>query len=220
MSETLLLFDIDGTLVNSERIILAAQVEAFAALGLPIPTREQSLSVVGLSLPEAFTVLVGPEGPVQALVEGYSPIFRRLRLSGEIPEPLFDSAGEIVARYAGEDAFLLGIATGKSRRGVEALLDKHGWHGHFATTQCADDAPSKPHPAMIQQACAAVALPPERAIMIGDSSYDMLMARSAGARAIGVSWGFQPVAALEAAGAEVIAQDFDHLAELIDLFSR
>ncbi len=220
MKPTLLLFDIDGTLVNSEAMILAAQAEAFAAFNLPMPARERALSIVGLSLHEAFTVLVGPEGPVEELAKTYGEAFGRLRDSGAIAEPLFDGAREALRRAAGVEAFHLGIATGKSRRGVSRLVEKHGWQAWFRTIQTADDAPSKPHPAMIRQACHETGIPPERAIMIGDSSYDMAMARAAGARAIGVAWGFQPREALIAAGAEVIAEGFDHLDALIGQISR
>lgn len=215
MTRTLLLFDLDGTLVNSEQMILAAQAKAFAALGLPMPSRERALSIVGLSLHEAFTVLVGPEGPVEALVEVYGETFKRQREEAIIPEPLFAGAQDVLLRLAAPAGPALGIATGKSRRGVSALITKHGWDGWFRTIQTADDAPSKPHPAMVLQACAETGHAPAATIMIGDSSYDMTMARAAGARAIGVAWGFQPRETLIEAGAEVIAEDFDHLEALI-----
>lgn len=220
MTRNLLLFDLDGTLVNSEQMILAAQAEAFAALGLPMPSRERALSIVGLSLHEAFTVLVGPEGPVAALVDVYGGTFKRQREEARIPEPLFEGAAELLRRLAVPDGPVLGIATGKSRRGVSALIDKHGWHGCFRTIQTADDAPSKPHPAMVLQACTETGHAAGAAIMIGDSSYDMAMARAAGARAIGVAWGFQPRETLLAAGAEAIAEDFAHLDALIGEFGR
>jgi phosphoglycolate phosphatase len=216
----LLLFDLDGTLVNSEQMILAAQAEAFAALGLPMPERERALSIVGLSLQEAFTVLVGADGPVSELVTVYGETFGRLRAAGNIPEPLYDGVVGTLGNAVADEAFVLGIATGKSRRGVKALIEKHGWHSYFATIQTADDAPSKPHPAMIHQACAESGHAPARTIMIGDSSYDMAMAKAAGAKAIGVAWGFQPRAGLLAAGADVIAEDFADLAMLIGQLSR
>jgi phosphoglycolate phosphatase len=213
----LLLFDVDGTLVNSEAIILTAQAQTFAAVGLPAPSRERGLSIVGLSLHEAFTVLAGPEGPVDALVEAYREVFHALRKAGTIGEPLYPGAAGLLARAAADPRFRLGMATGKSRRGVAALLDAHGWHEIMATIQTADDAPSKPHPGMILQASAATGIPPDETVMIGDSVFDMQMARAAGARAIGVAWGFQPVEALQAAGAETIAADFDDLARILQL---
>lgn len=213
----LLLFDIDGTLVNSEAIILTAQCQTFAALGLPAPSRERGLSVVGLSLHEAFRELVGPEGPVEALVDAYREVFRALRLAETIGEPLFPGAESLLAQAAADPASRLGIATGKSRRGVAALLDKYGWHDLMATIQTADDAPSKPHPGMILQAAAETGIPLGNITMIGDSRFDMEMARAAGVRAVGVAWGFQPVEMLRQAGAEAIAADFDELARLLAL---
>lgn len=218
MSRALLVFDIDGTLVNSEAMILAAQREAFAALGLAHPGRERGLGIVGLSLVEAFRALVGPDGPVDALAEAYRAAFYRLRMAGEIGEPLFPGAEALIAKRARDAGARLGIATGKSRRGVAAILDRHGWHEVFATVQTADDAPSKPHPGMVLQACAATGTAPDRAIMIGDSTFDMAMGRAAGARAIGVAWGFQPAEALITAGAEAIAHDFAELDRLIETF--
>jgi phosphoglycolate phosphatase len=207
----LVLFDLDGTLVDSAAMILAAQAEAFEALNLPMPPREVALSIVGLSLKEAFSVLAEHEDQVEPLVAAFSSAFFNLRQAGSVPEPLFPGAAEVIARLSLRDDLVLGIATGKSRRGVKAMLEKHGWARVFASVQTADDAPSKPHPAMILQACSQTGMTPERTLMIGDSSYDMAMARAAGARAIGVSWGFQPVLALQAAGAEAIIPHFDAL---------
>lgn len=220
MSRTLLLFDLDGTLVNSEQMILTAQAEAFAAFSLPMPERMRALSIVGLSLHEAFTVLAGPEGPVAGLVKVYGEAFARLRDNGTIAEPLFGGAQAVLQSMAADAGLSLGVATGKSRRGVDRLIERHGWHAYFDTIQTADDAPSKPHPAMILQACAATGHAPGTTIMVGDSSYDMAMARAAGARAIGVAWGFQPRENLVEAGAEAIAEDFDHLREMIGDINR
>lgn len=219
MNRALLLFDLDGTLVNSAEIILAAQAEAFAAVDLPMPPRERALSIVGLSLREAFEVLTGTDGPIDELVEAYKRAFNGLRTTDAVPEHLFDGAARLLDACRMRSEFRLGIATGKSRRGVDGLLAKYDWHGHFATIQTADDAPSKPDPAMIHQASRETGIELARVVMIGDSSYDMHMARAAGARAIGVGWGFQPRAALIQAGAEAIAEDFVELAALIDMFA-
>jgi phosphoglycolate phosphatase len=211
VSQQLLLLDVDGTLVDSQAMILAAQAEAFAAFHLPMPERAVALSIVGLSLHEAFTVLVGKDAPVEGLAKAYAEAFFRLRLAGQVPEPLFPGVAEMIRRMRRRDDLLLGIATGKSQRGVRAMIAKHGWEDVFFTIQTADDAPSKPHPAMILQACAATGISSAQTLMVGDSSYDMQMARAAGARAIGVSWGFQPVDALRAAGAEHIIDSFEAL---------
>ncbi|CAA9309318.1 MAG: Similar to phosphoglycolate phosphatase, clustered with ribosomal large subunit pseudouridine synthase C [uncultured Microvirga sp.] len=204
----LILFDVDGTLVDSQNLIVAAQREAFVANGLEPPSRERALSIVGLSLQEAFTVLVGPDGPVEGLAEGYRQAFGRLRADPAYHEPLFPGASDLLAELGVRADVRLGIATGKSQRGVSHLLGRHGWGSLFATIQTADDAPSKPHPAMVKQAMAAVGAAPEETVMIGDSTFDMSMARSAGVPAVGVSWGYHPVAALRQAGAGTIVDSY------------
>lgn len=214
----LILFDVDGTIVDSQNIIVAAQHMAFAAYGLEPPSRERALSIVGLSLVEAFTVLVGPDGPVAGLVEAYRNAFSTLRQDPANAEPLFPGAEECLSRLRVREDALLGIATGKSRRGVRHLLERHGWEGVFATIQTADDAPSKPHPAMILQAMEEVGAAPDETVMIGDASYDMAMGRAAGVLSVGVSWGFQPVAALKEAGAHHIVHSYDELEPFLGRF--
>jgi phosphoglycolate phosphatase len=147
----LVIFDVDGTLVDSQDLIVVAQREAFAAHGLPPPNRRRSLSVVGLSLPEAFTALVGAQAPVESLAVPYKEAFARLRVDPAYHEPLFPGAADLIADLARQESVALGIATGKSRRGVAHLIERHGWDRVFATIQTADDAPSKPDPAMLRQ---------------------------------------------------------------------
>ncbi|HEX2724454.1 MAG TPA: HAD-IA family hydrolase [Beijerinckiaceae bacterium] len=207
----LVIFDVDGTLVDSQQLIVAAQREAFARHGLEAPTRARSLSVVGLSLPEAFTALVGARGPVEGLAAAYKEAFGRLRADPAYHEPLFNGAAGLLEALAGDPDVVLGIATGKSRRGVAHLVERHGWHRLFATIQTADDAPSKPDPTMLRQALTEVGAVAEDAVMIGDSTYDMAMARAAGITPIGVSWGYHPVTALKEAGAEVVVDSYGEL---------
>jgi len=212
----LILFDVDGTLVDSQHLILAALGMAFSANGVAVPSRERALSIVGLSLAEAFTVLVGADGPVDGLAQAYREAFHRLRSDPANEEPLYPGAAACVEALFERKGAALGIATGKSRRGVRHLLDRLNWHHVFATTQTADDAPSKPHPAMIEQAMAAVRTTPTDTVMVGDSCYDMAMARAAGALPIGVAWGFQPVEALRRAGADRIVHSYSELRVTLD----
>lgn len=207
----LVIFDVDGTLVDSQDLIVAAQRLAFAACGLEPPTRERSLSIVGLSLREAFAALVGPAGPIEQLAEAYRDAFTTVRADPTFEERLFPGAAAVLARLAKRPDVVLGIATGKSQRGVAHLLARQGWEGVFATIQTADDAPSKPDPGMLLRALDATNVPAGQAVMVGDTSYDMAMARSAGIRGIGVSWGYHPVPALREAGAETIIDSFDEL---------
>ena len=202
----LIVFDVDGTLVDSQDLIVAAQGATFRAHGLEPPSRERSLSIVGLSLLQAFRVLA-PDGPAESLAEGYRTAFQRLRADPAYREPLFKGAAELLADLAARDDVELGIATGKSRRGVAHLLDRHGWAGIFATIQTADDHPSKPHPAMLEKALA------ERrdSVIVGDSTFDMAMARDAGIGAIRVSWGYHRPDALRESGAEAIVHSYAEL---------
>ncbi|MFL5136650.1 MAG: HAD-IA family hydrolase [Microvirga sp.] len=214
----LVLFDVDGTLVDSQNIIIAAQQMAFAAHGREPPSRERSLSIVGLSLAEAFTVLVGSGGPIEGLVEAYKDAFLTLRQDPANAEPLFPGVEHCLEWLDDREDVLLGIATGKSRRGVAHLLDRHGWHDVFSVIQTADDAPSKPHPGMILQAMRETGTGPHGTVMVGDSSFDMAMARAAGVLPVGVSWGFQPVAALTEAGAGPIVHSYPELETVLQEF--
>ncbi len=208
---TLILFDIDGTLVDSQDILVECQARTFAAHGLPAPPRERSLSIVGLSLVEAFTVLTGDASLAAIMAETYRAQFQDVRADPAFAEPLFHDADRVLRALASRPGTRLGICTGKSRRGVDRLLAEHGWAGLFSTIQTADDAPSKPHPAMIIQAMAETVASPERTLMIGDSTFDMAMAKAAGVRAIAVDWGYHDVPALRAAGAAAIVSRMEEL---------
>lgn len=210
----LFVFDVDGTLVDSQHLIVAAQGMAFGEHGIPAPSRTESLSVVGLSLPQAFRRLVGDAGPIEGLSESYRRAFNLLRLDPTYEEPLFPGMADLLARLHARDDVRLGIATGKSRRGVDRLIASHGWEGWFATTQTADDAPSKPDPAMLLQAMAEADVAAQSTVMIGDTTYDMAMAVSAGAAAVGVGWGYHPAGALFGAGAVTVVNDAKALADL------
>ncbi|MBE7198766.1 MAG: HAD-IA family hydrolase [Parafilimonas terrae] len=200
----LVVFDVDGTLVDSQHLIVAAQAIAFGEVGLPAPERQTALSVVGLSLPQAFRRLVGEDGPVDELSERYKLAYHRLRLDPDYEEPLFPGMAELVERLHARDDIALGIATGKSRRGVDHLLGHFGWNDWFVTTQTADDAASKPDPAMLHQAMAAAGTKPDTTVMIGDTTFDMAMAVAAGVAAIGVSWGYHRPGALYGSGAVTV----------------
>ncbi|GGK50490.1 HAD-IA family hydrolase [Salinarimonas ramus] len=216
----LVLLDLDGTLVDSQAIIVEAQVRTFRAHGLPPPTRERSLSIVGLSLPEAFRVLAGEDGPWEAMAQTYREVFSELRAEGTHEEPLYPGVRETIAALARREEVLLGIATGKSRRGVTHLVARESWEGLFATIQTADDAPSKPHPGMILQALSETGVAPPSAAMVGDSTFDMDMARAAGVAGIGVSYGFHGAGALRDRGAHTIVDRFSEIVPVLDRLWR
>ncbi len=207
----LALFDVDGTLSDSQAHILAAMQDAFVLNGLPVPPKEKVLAIVGLSLPVAMARLAPrfDNATQAALVAGYKQSYFAGRAAE--PTPLYPGARDCVARLAAQPGMRLGVATGKSRRGLEALLEHHGLGDYFHTAQVADDHPSKPHPAMVLAALKAAGVGPGQAVMIGDTTFDIEMGRAAGVATIGVSWGFHPVSDLRRAGAGRIVSDFDAL---------
>jgi phosphoglycolate phosphatase len=214
----LVIFDCDGTLVDSQNAICAAMEHAFSALGLAVPSRAELLGVIGLSLPQAFAVLA-PRQPktVQAeLAELYRSDFPGKRQMAAHHDPLFAGMAEAVVALVRREDIVLGIATGKSRRGVARILAREGWEGHFATIQTADDHPSKPHPSMIFRAMAETGAEPEATVMVGDSTYDIEMARSAEVGAIGVAWGYHAPEQLRLAGAHVVAASCELLIPTIE----
>jgi len=205
----LVVFDCDGTIVDSQHMIVAAMEQAFTGSGLPMPGRTAILSVVGLSLEQAVRRLLPPaiDTDIGALAEAYKSAFGELRRDKAHQEPLYPGVREALRTLANEPGVLLGVATGKSRRGLAAVLEREGLADLFVTIQTADTHPSKPHPAMLRAAMAEAGTDAHRTLMVGDTTYDIGMARDAGARAIGVAWGYHPVSELEAAGAHRVLAD-------------
>lgn len=215
MSADLILFDVDGTLLDSGNIIIGAQERTASALGLVHPGREAGFGVVGLSLDLALRHLFGDIVPADQLSDTYKRIFNDMRGTPGFEEPLFGGVPDMLTNLSAWDDAELGIATGKTRRGLDHVIAMYGWHDMFATFQTADNAPSKPDPGMIHQAMAATGSTPQRTVMIGDSVHDMRMAKAAGATAIAVSWGFQSASMLVDAGADVVARTVSELPGLI-----
>ena len=218
MTLRLAIFDCDGTLVDSQADICAAMEVAFAAAGLPAPDRQHTRRVVGLSLHEAMRLLHprGGHDDHAALADHYRHAFRERRSRGAVAEPLYDGIAGLI-RDLDSRGWLLGVATGKSDRGLAHCLETHGLTGHFVTLQTADRHPSKPHPAMIDAALAATGAARAATVMIGDTSYDMEMARAAKVRGLGVSWGYHETNDLVAAGADAVAHTMDDLRRLLEL---
>ncbi|CUA99906.1 HAD-IA family hydrolase [Pannonibacter indicus] len=209
----LVIFDCDGTLIDSQETILHGLEVGFAAAGLPMPGRKEALSIVGLSLEQAFARLVGPDhrGKVAMMSEAYRASKRSRREAGLDHDPLYPGAREAILRLGARDDVLLGIATGKARRGVDHMLKLHDLEGRFITIQTADTSPSKPHPDMVLRAMGETGAEPLRTVMIGDTSFDMEMARAAGALAVGVSWGYHTADLLHGAGAHAVIGQFDEI---------
>jgi len=215
----LVVFDVDGTLVDSQGLILHAMDSAFDAAGLALLPREQVLSIVGLSLPVAVAQLLPQADPdtLTQVVEGYKTAYATAR--AEQAAPLYAGAADCLDRLAARDDILLAVATGKSRRGLDAVIAAHGWQGRFLSLQTADGHPSKPHPAMLHAAMSETGAEAANSVMIGDTSFDMQMARQAGMTGFGVSWGYHPTQALSDAGAAQIFGDFASLTQAIERWS-
>ena len=217
MKPRLILFDCDGTLVDSQHSIVAAMRRAFAMNGLPEPEAQAVRGTIGLSLNYAMGAL-WPAANFSlraSLVEDYRRASVEQRTLGEPESPLYDGAVEAIAGLHGA-GYLLGIATGKSRRGLDVMLESFDLADYFITLQTSDRAPSKPHPGMVEQAMAETRVTPEETVVVGDTSFDMEMAINARARAIGVSWGYHETAELHRTGALTVIDSFAVLPGVIE----
>ncbi|MDB6175974.1 HAD-IA family hydrolase [Paracoccus sp. Z330] len=212
----LIVFDVDGTLVDSQHHIHGAMSRALEFAGLEPVSRPRILGTVGLSLPAAIAQ-IAPEAdaPTQArILSCYKAAYLQARLAKDAP--LYPGALACLGRLGARDDVLLAVATGKSRRGLSALLEAHGLTNRFVSLQTADDHPSKPNPEMLVAAMAESGAAVTETVMVGDTTFDMEMARGAGVAALGVAWGYHPDAALTQAGASAVARDFSMLEDLIE----
>lgn len=213
----LAVFDCDGTLVDSQANIVTAMELAFRASGLVPPARAATRRIVGLSLVEAMQVLqpTGDDAAHRRLAADYKAAFHQLRIDGALAEePLFEGIAAVIDSL-GAEGWVLGVATGKSDRGLAHILAAHGLDDAFVTLQTADRHPSKPDPAMLMAAMGEAGAAPGETVMIGDTSFDMAMGRAAGVRSVGVAWGYHAPHELVAAGADVVAETVAALPRLM-----
>ena len=203
----LVLFDCDGTLVDSANLIHAVMSDTFAHFSKERPKIESTKSIIGLTLDIAIARMLGKEhvdDEARAMTQHYREIYHPLRERTNMLVPLFDGIAPLIDHLAKRDEILIGAVTGKGRRGLTQILEAYGFDKHFIVSRTADDCPSKPHPAMVSECCNETGMVPADTIVIGDAIYDMQMAKAAGAKAIGVAWGYASVDALWAAGADAI----------------
>lgn len=213
----LAVFDCDGTLVDGQADVCWAMDRAFARAGLAAPDPQTVRRIVGLSLPAAVRSLAPDlsEDQNAAVTEFYRSSFRARREEGLLDEPLYDGIAELLTGLHGA-GWQLAVATGKSDRGLAACLAVHGITDLFVSLQTADRHPSKPHPAMLEAALLEAGAERHQAVMIGDTSFDMMMARSIGVPALGVGWGYHDTRELMASGAISVAESVAALGAMLD----
>lgn len=216
MSVRLAVFDCDGTLSDGQAGVCMAMERAFAECGLDAPAHPLIRRIVGLSLPQAVARLAphANDALQTALVDSYRSSYRGLREDGSLREPLFEGIPDLLRRLHSA-GWVLGVATGKSDRGLANTLAVNGLTDLFTTLHTADRHPSKPHPAMLKAAMDDAMAAPEVTVMIGDTVYDMQMAKNAGTRAVGVSWGYHETRELSDEGAIGVADCCGELEALI-----
>ncbi len=214
----LAIFDCDGTLVDGQHMIISSMKQASEKCQIPYPGDEPVRRIVGLSLFQAITQIYPDlsEHDHNMLHKEFVEHFQYLRTLDDHHEPLYDGIRDAILMLK-EMNVLLGVATGKSSRGLKNTLMSHGLEDHFVTLNTADDGPGKPDPSMINVALADTGVERKNAVMIGDTTYDMVMAAQAGVRSIGVTWGYHPQEELIASGANHI---ISHISELIDLVRK
>lgn len=212
----LIIFDLDGTLIDSVALIVETVTEAFAAIGEQVPTEAAIRSISGITARDAMAILAPHAGPdrVDEILDSYRRHYRER--TGIAREALFQGALAALDRLQERPDTILAVATGKGYRGAVTLLEQHGIVGRFHSIETPDHNRGKPDPQMIETAMEKAGATPAETVMIGDTVHDMRMARAAGVHALGVAWGYHTVFDLNEAGAHMIIEDFTALDRAID----
>jgi phosphoglycolate phosphatase len=217
----LVVWDVDGTLVDSRQTIFESVKTALAEAGLPEPSYEAVRQIVGLKLDDGVRTLLPDLSKAEAerVADGYRAAFRTKVSQPGYVEPLYEGAAGTLDRLR-TAGWKVAVATGKSRRGFETIMRMHDWADLFDSVHCSDDGPGKPHPAMLLEAMRVLQAEPGRTIMVGDTAHDMRMAKAAGCYAQGVSWGFHTAAEVMEGGADDVVDDFAALNLRLDAFAE
>jgi len=213
----LVVFDCDGTLVDSAHNVVACMGTAFDAAGLRVPEDNLIRRTIGLNPDDAVRHLAGQplsDTLLEQVVADYKQAFFQRRLQADHHEPLFTGTKETLDALAARN-IAMAVATGKSLRGVNAVIAQHGLEDYFISLQTPDHNPGKPHPQMLEKAMLAAGAMPEQTFMVGDTSFDMMLAKNAGCRGIGVNWGYHDAAELMDSGAERLIDQFDELIDIV-----
>ena len=213
----LIVFDCDGTLVDSQQAIVSATSEAFEVVGMAVPSRVDILSAVGLPIEDAMRRHApnADDTQIDEILTLYRAAHIRLSQQSDRGQVLFDGMKEIIEMLGDEPDTRLGIVTMKSRRGLNRVVDAYDIRAYFSALKSADDGPGKPAPDLLLDAMTECSVTPEQTVMIGDTSFDMLMAKAAGAYAVGVGWGYQTAEEMFEAGADAMAEQPENLVELL-----
>jgi phosphoglycolate phosphatase len=213
-SVKLAIFDFDGTLADSRKLIIESNRIVYGQFGLVPPSEEESFALVGMSLELVLLRLVGPDAPVEKMIAAYQQVLPMLRADVMYAEVPFEGSTALLAALS-DEGVQLGIATGHPSYLIAPVLRRFGWQGYFSTVQSADKAPSKPHPGMILQALRETNVAAADAIMIGDTAFDIEMATAAGVRDVAVSWGYHRHDRLRDAGASCVVHNMRELSDYL-----
>jgi len=183
----LVIFDWDGTLMDSVMHIVDCMRNSIQELGLEARSDDEMKNIIGLGMREAIYALY-PDHQTPEFATRFTDAYREYFFTSNAPQSLFDGAIKTLQDLKSKD-YGLAIATGKSRKGLDKVLAETGIGGLFQESRCADETRSKPHPQMLEEILQAMAVKPHQALMIGDTEYDMEMARNAGVHPVGVSYG-------------------------------
>jgi phosphoglycolate phosphatase len=211
----LVIFDFDGTLVDSRKLIVESNRIVFGEFGFALPSEDESFALVGMSLELVLPRLAGPDAPVEKMMAAYQRVLPQIRADAAFAEVPFDGAADLLSALSKRKDVRLGIATGHVSHTIAPALERFGWQGHFCTVQTADKAPSKPHPGMVHQALSEANVEAVDAIMVGDTAYDIEMACAAGVRGVAVSWGYHSPDRLRNAGAMRVVSEMKELRDYL-----
>jgi phosphoglycolate phosphatase len=217
----LAIWDIDGTIVDSRKIIQKAMSRAFKRAGLGDIDYERTRTIVGLELGEAISRLAPAHSSADQIVQlstYYKEAFVEQRLEPGFEEPLYEGVLDTLERLVA-DGWLMGVATGKAMRGLDIVFKHHDLHRLFDTFQTVDGGAGKPDPRMIHDAMSQMGVDASQTVMIGDTSFDMQMAGNAGVTGLGVDWGFHTIDEIKSGGAASIHTDFASLDLALDAFA-
>jgi phosphoglycolate phosphatase len=187
MMVRLLVFDWDGTLMDSEFHIVTCMQEAIRDMELPERNGDEIRNIIGLGLIEAVQTLY-PEQASEAFAYEIAQVYRDYYFAENAPQQLFPGTLELIEDLKGQD-YMLAVATGKSRKGLDLVLQETGLNKAFEISRCADETTSKPHPQMLNEIMSELKIDRNETIMIGDTEYDMEMAYNAGTKAVAVTYG-------------------------------